>query len=89
MIREMDERRKWKNVSTENAVKKYKQLENELRRETDKAKENWRMKLCQNLDKQDSKGRSDVLYRKEHHLTGQTIMRSSSKAYLWFVFNKQ
>ena len=39
MVRKMNERRKWKNVSTDNGVKKYKQLNNELRRETDKARE--------------------------------------------------
>ena len=32
MIRKMDERRMWQNVSTDDGVKKYKQLNNELRR---------------------------------------------------------
>ena len=35
----MDERRKWENVSTDDGVKKYEQFNNELRRETDKARE--------------------------------------------------
>jgi len=80
MIRKMDERRKWKNVSTDVGVKKYKQLNNELRRETDKAREDWWMEQSQNLDELDSKGRTDVFYRKLHQLTGQNIMRNSSKA---------
>ena len=41
MIRKMDERRKWENESTDDGVKTYKQLDNELRRETDKAREDW------------------------------------------------
>ena len=41
MIRKMDERRKWKNVTTEEGIQKYKALNNELRRETDKAREEW------------------------------------------------
>ena len=46
MIRKMDERRKWKNVSTDDGVKKYKQLTNELRRETDTEREDWWMNQC-------------------------------------------
>ena len=67
-------------MSTEVGVKKYKQLNNELRRETDKAREDWWMEQCQNLDDLDSKGRADVYYRKVHQLTGQNMMRNSSKA---------
>ena len=32
MIRKMDERRKWKNVTSEEGMQKYKALNNELRR---------------------------------------------------------
>jgi len=73
MIRKMDERRKWENVSANVGVKKYKQLNNELRRETDKAREDWWMEQCQNLDELDSKGRTDVFYRKLHQFTGQNM----------------
>ena len=38
------------------------------------------MELCQSLDELDSKGRSDVFYRKVHQLTEQNMMRNSSKA---------
>ena len=38
------------------------------------------MEQCQNLDELDSKGGTDVCYRKLHQLTGQNIMRNSSKA---------
>jgi len=37
MISKMDERRKWKNVNTEEG-RKYRRLRNELKRVTDKAK---------------------------------------------------
>ena len=57
MIRKMDERRKWTNVSTDDAVKKYKQLNHELRRETDKARKDWWVDQCQTLDELDCKDR--------------------------------
>ena len=43
MIRKTDERRKLKNVSTDDGLIKYKQVFSELRRETDKAREDWWM----------------------------------------------
>ena len=57
MIRKMDERKKWKKFSTDDGVKKYKQLNNELRRKTDKAREDWWMDQCQTLDELDSRVR--------------------------------
>ena len=77
MIRKMDERREWENVSTDDGVKKYKQLNNELRKETDKAREDRRMGQCQTLDELDSRRRSDVFYRKVRQLTGQNMMRKN------------
>jgi len=38
MISEMDERRKWKDVNTEEGRKNYRRLRNELKRATDNAK---------------------------------------------------
>jgi len=38
MINKMDERRKWKNVNTEECRKNYRRLRNELKRATDNAK---------------------------------------------------
>ena len=57
----MDERRRWKNVGNDNGLKRYKQLNNELRRETDKARENWWKEECDNLEEMDKKGRSDLM----------------------------
>ena len=39
MIDKIEERRKWKSVNTEAGRRKYKQLNNELRRITDEARE--------------------------------------------------
>jgi hypothetical protein len=38
MISKMDERRKWKNVNTEEGRRNYRRLRNELKRVTEKAK---------------------------------------------------
>ena len=38
MLEKMEERRKWKNINTEEAKRNYSKLNNELRRETNKAK---------------------------------------------------
>jgi hypothetical protein len=37
----MEERQKWKNVNTAEGRKRYRRLNNELRRETDRAREKW------------------------------------------------
>ena len=52
MSSKMDKRIKWKNVITEEVKRKYKQLNNELRRETDKARE----RKVQNIEELDKRG---------------------------------
>ena len=69
MIRKMDERRKWKCVNTEEGVTNYKRINNELRRETDRAREEWWSKECDELEEFDRRGRSDLLYRKVQQIT--------------------
>ena len=39
MLHKMSQRRKWKSINSEEGRKKYRQLNNELKRETEKAKE--------------------------------------------------
>jgi len=68
MIEKMDERR-WKNVNTEEDKKRYRTLNNQLRRITDKAKEQWWNSQCDELEKLDSQGRMDLLYKKVSELT--------------------
>jgi hypothetical protein len=78
MIEKMDERRKWKSVNTEAGKQKYKQLNNELRRETDKAREEWWSKQCEELEEMEKKGRTDLMYSKVKHITrtGKTNVRA-------------
>ena len=76
MMIKMRERRKHKNDNTEEGKKKYRQLNNELRRETDKAREDWWKRECSELEELDKKGRSDLLYAKVRQLTGKNkVMR--------------
>ena len=78
MIIKMDERRQWKNSNTEEGKKRYRQLNNALRRETDKARENWWKEECEELEEMDKKGRSDLMYAKVKQITGTTKMSASS-----------
>ena len=50
MLEDMEERRKWKHQSTEEAKKEYKRLNNQLRRTTDKAKEEWWEERCKEIE---------------------------------------
>ena len=49
MINKMDERRKLKNLNTDVGRQRYRELNNELRRETDKAREQWWREECEEL----------------------------------------
>lgn len=69
MINMIDERRKWKNSKTESGRRKYRQLNNEVRRETQKARESWWNNQCNELQELEKKGRSDLTYNKIKQLT--------------------
>jgi len=69
MLSKMDERRTWKNVETEHGRKEYSRLNNELRRTTDKAKDQWWNDKCDELEEYDKRGRSDLLYQEVNKLT--------------------
>ena len=76
MINKMEERRKWKNNQTKNGKQMYRKLNNELRRETDKARDEWWTGECTALEEMERKGRSDLMYEKIKRLTGnRTHMR--------------
>jgi hypothetical protein len=49
MISNMDERKKWKNVSTEEGRKNYRRLRNELKRATDNAEKEYLEKICNEI----------------------------------------
>lgn len=63
MLEKMNERRKWKNVSTEEGKRKYRKLNNELRRETDKAREQWTKEKCDDIERLEKEGRYDLMHK--------------------------
>src|SRR5688572_8999728 len=69
MLDKMDERKKRKNIETDYGRKEYSRLNNELRRETDKAKDQWWNEKCDELAEYDRMGRSDLLYQEVRQLT--------------------
>ncbi|KAG1663554.1 Craniofacial development protein 2 [Nymphon striatum] len=69
MLNKMDERKKWKNVNNKKGKEMYKKLNNELRRETESAREKWWEEQCTELENIDKKGRSDLMYNKVKELT--------------------
>ena len=49
MIKKMDERRKWKNVNTEEGRRNYGRLRNELKRATEKARKEYLENICNEI----------------------------------------
>lgn len=58
MIRKMEERKEWKNTATEEDKGKYNQLNSKLRREPNKAREEWGKEKYEELE--DREGRSYI-----------------------------
>ena len=71
MLKKMDKRRKWKCITNEDGKRRYKILNNELRRKTERARESWWNSMCEDLEKLDKEGRSDKMYQKIKQITGQ------------------
>jgi hypothetical protein len=80
MLDKMDERRKWKNINTEEGKRMYKSLHKELRIETEKARHVWWDARCDQLIEYDKRGRSDLLYYDASRLTG-TRKRSDTRSF--------
>jgi len=70
MLKKMEERRKFKSDNTESGRKMYRRLNNELRRETERAREIWWESECRELEELDRRGRSDIVYAKVKKLSG-------------------
>jgi hypothetical protein len=68
MISKMDERRNWKNVSTEEGEKNYWMLRNELKRTTDSAKKEYLENMCNEIMEFQRTGRYDLMYMKTKEL---------------------
>jgi len=70
MLDKMEKRRRYKNVNTENGRQMYRRLNNELRRETERAREIWWERECTEVEELDKRGRSDIVYAKIKKLSG-------------------
>jgi len=68
MISKMDERRRWKNVSTEEGRKNYRRLRNELKRATDNAKKEYLENICNKIMEFQRTGHYDLMYMKTKEL---------------------
>jgi hypothetical protein len=64
MLGKIDERRKWKNVNTEEGKKNYRRLRNELKRATDSAKKEYLENICNEIMEFQRTGRYDLMYMK-------------------------
>ena len=62
MLEKMEERTKWKNINTEEVKGNYRKLNNELRRETNKAKEEWTEQKCEEIEELERKGMLRILW---------------------------
>jgi endonuclease/exonuclease/phosphatase family metal-dependent hydrolase len=69
MLHKMDERRKWKNNETDYGKQEYSRLNNDLRRTTDKARDQWWNDKCDELVEYDKRHCSDLLYQEVRKLT--------------------
>jgi len=64
MISKMDERRKWKNVNTEEGRRNYRTLRNELKTATEKAKKEYLENACTEIMEFHRTGCYDLMYMK-------------------------
>jgi len=62
MISKMYERRKWKNLNTEEGRRNYRKLRNELKRATEKAKKEYLKNTCNEIMEFHRTGRYDLMY---------------------------
>jgi len=80
MISKMDERRRWKNASTEEDRKNYRRLRNELKRATDNAKKEYLEKICNEIMEFQRTGSYDLMYMKTKELGWKETQRSKIMA---------
>jgi len=64
MISKVDERRKWKNVSTEEGRKNYRTLRHKLKWATDNDKNEYLENICNKIMEFQRTGRYDLIYMK-------------------------
>lgn len=64
MMCKMEERRRYKNKDGETSKAMYRKLNNELRRETDKAKQRWLKEECEDIEDLERKRQYDIMYER-------------------------
>lgn len=69
MIEKMEERRTWKHQTSDKARTEYRRLNNELRRETEKARNDWWSEQCTELEQLQRIGKHELVYDKVKKLT--------------------
>src|SRR6476469_8542055 len=69
IMEKIQERRKWENKNTEEGKRTYRCLNNELRRETDQARERWWENEFNELEELDRRARPDLVYAKVEQST--------------------
>src|SRR6476619_1428123 len=80
IMEKMQERRKWKNKNTEEGKRTYRRLNNDLRRETDQARERWSENKCNELEELDRRDGPDLVYAKVGQLTRKKTINCTSEA---------
>jgi len=75
MISKMDERRKWKNVDTEECRKNYRKLRKELKGDTDNAKKKYLENISNKIMEFQRTGRYDLMYIKTKELGWQETQK--------------
>ena len=71
MISTVDERRKWKDVNTEEGRMNYRKLRNELKRATERAKKEYHENTCTEIMEFHRTGRYDLMYMKTKNWVGR------------------
>ena len=79
MIDKMEERRQQKNVNTDEGRQKYKSVNNQLRRATDKAREKWLEEQCSELEQYGKQGRMYLTYRRVAELKSKRRRNTTRK----------
>ena len=78
MLNKMEERRRYKNINSDTGRMNYRRLNNEFRRETEKAKELWWENESSELEELNRKGRVNLLYAKVRQLSWKTKLYGRS-----------
>lgn len=62
ILKKLEERKKWKSINTIEGKQMYRQLNNHLRRITEKAREDWWQDKCNSIEELKNKGQMDLVY---------------------------